>query len=49
MEYLYELEYKEEPDYELIKEYFMKILEDIGEECDFIYDWNSSIVESYKR
>ena len=42
--YTRNLEYEEEPNYELLKNLFLKVLKDEGYNLDYYYDWDNDVV-----
>ena len=42
--YTRNLEYEEDPDYNMLKQLFIKVLNDEGYNFDYFYDWDSDIV-----
>ena len=58
LNYVRKLGFEETPDYEFLRELFTKVLKNIGEEDDQVYDWNllnggrgweSQVVSCYAR
>ena len=49
VEYTRNLEYEEEPDYDKLRDYFIRVLEKKGEEFDYIYVWSTEEEKRLRR
>ena len=44
VEYTRNLEYEQDPDYEFLKNLFLKVLKDEGYNLDYYYDWDNDVI-----